>query len=266
MPGDDPPERVAPLALSDDAKAFSFGDLRILLQTALESGYQFFDFDDPRRLHPPKSCLLRHDVDVDVGAAVTVAELEAELGVRATYFLMLRSPTYNLLSRANHRLVNRLVDLGHAIGLHYDQGFEPSPAVTLDDSVEREARILEEMFGVRVGAVSFHQPSRTVLENEIRLSGRINTYDRDDMRGFEYVSDSNMAWRSLSGQEIFSGSVHPHLHLLLHPVWWVSEERGLSTMDAFDGALLANWSRSQEQMLETERAFGPPRTFTIVRA
>jgi len=261
---DDPRSVAARTPLGDSAEpAFSLVDLRQTLETALENGYKFRDFDDPRRQEPPKACLLRHDVDVDVGAACRVAEIEAELGIRATYFLMLRSPTYNVLSRADHRFVNRIVELGHAIGLHYDQGFEPSPAVSLDDSVEREALILETMFGVRVGAVSFHQPGPQVLRNEIRLSGRINTYDRDDMDGFEYISDSNMIWRSHSARQVFANSIYPRVHLLLHPVWWVAEERGLTTMQAFDRALLANWRRAQEQMLETERAFGPARSFSV---
>jgi hypothetical protein len=242
---------------------FSRADLHVLLEAALASGYEFRAFDDPARTQPEKVCLLRHDVDVDVGAAADVAELEASLGIRATYFLMLRSPVYNLLSRANHALVNRIVSMGHWIGLHYDQGFEPHPAVPLQQSIEREGLILEEMFGVQVGVVSFHQPGREVLANEVHLHGLVNTYDRADMRGFEYLSDSNMIWQSLPALDAFKGSVYPRLHLLIHPLWWVSEERGVTTTAAFDAALLANWRRAQEQMLQTERAFGPARSFSI---
>jgi hypothetical protein len=74
-----------------------------------------------------------------------------------------------------------------------------------------------------------------------------------------------MIWRAQSAQEIFEHAVHPRLHLLLHPVWWVAQDRGLTTMDAFDRALLANWQRAQEQMLETERAYGAERRFLILR-
>jgi hypothetical protein len=200
---------------------------------------------------------------MDVGAAAAVAELESTLGIRATYFLMLRSPVYNLLSRANSQLVNRIAALGHWIGLHYDQGFDPEPSVSLADSVGREALILEEMFGVSIGAVSFHQPGPEILRNDLRFRTLVNTYDREDMRGFEYVSDSNMTWQSLSAHEIFRRSIYPRLHLLIHPLWWVAADPGLTTMQAFDNALLANWRRAQEQMLDTERAYGNPRAFRI---
>ena len=164
---------------------------------------------------------------MDVGAAAAVAKLESALGIRATYFLMLRSPVYNLLSRANHRLVNRIVELGHWIGLHYDQGFDPEPSVAPAESVGREAQILQKMFGVPIGVVSFHQPGAEILRNDVRLPGLVNVYDREDMRDFAYVSDSNMTWRSLSAYEIFRTGAHRRLHLLIHPLWWVAGRPGL---------------------------------------
>ena len=41
---------------------------------------------------------LRHDIDLSLEAAVAMAELEAELGVQATYLLMTESVFYNLAS------------------------------------------------------------------------------------------------------------------------------------------------------------------------
>jgi len=52
--------------------------------------------------------LLRHDVDVDVGAALEMAKVEKSLGVSSTYFLMLRPPVYNLMSRHNHQAVKKI--------------------------------------------------------------------------------------------------------------------------------------------------------------
>jgi hypothetical protein len=236
---------------------------RSLLASALDAGYAFRSFDDPARFESERVCLLRHDIDVDLGAAVEIAEIEADLGVRSTYFVMLRSPVYNLFSRAGHRSVRRLLDLGHWLGLHYDQGFVPDARRTTTGWVDHEARILEGVFGVSVHAVSFHQPSPEVLENHFKLEGLVNTYDRDDLRGFKYISDSNMIWRESTAHEIFRGALFPRLHLLIHPLWWVSDEPGVTTMAAFDRALRANWLRAQEQMLQTERAYGPARSFRI---
>jgi hypothetical protein len=260
--GDEQAIGARPLAPSA-ASGFTRDDYRAMLETALDRGYAFKAFDDPERDAAEPVCLLRHDIDADLGAAATLAQIEHGLGVRATYFLMLRSPMYNLFGRANHRLVQEILEQGHWLGLHYDEGFYPDGRLTLHDWVELEADVLRRVFGVDVGAVSFHQPGPEVLENTFKLEDLVNTYDRDDVGGFEYVSDSNMVWRAQSAAEIFSGVVHPLLHLLIHPLWWVAEERGVTTREAFDRALRANWERSQEQMLETERAYGPRRSFTI---
>ena len=47
-----------------------------------------------------------------------MAELEAELGARATYFLMTQSVFYNLGSSEGRRALNRLGELEHGVGLH----------------------------------------------------------------------------------------------------------------------------------------------------
>src|SRR6187200_1433978 len=79
------------------------------------SGYRFVHFD-----HEPQEgeIFLRHDVDLSLAAAVQVAELEAERGVSATYFLMTRSVFYNLASAEGERALERLRELGHRVGLH----------------------------------------------------------------------------------------------------------------------------------------------------
>jgi hypothetical protein len=263
MSAGETPDALSPQLEPGEAAAFTQADYRDMLTVALDRGYAFRAFDDPARLEGEPVCLLRHDIDADLGAAATLAELEAELGVRSTYFVMLRSPVYNLLGRANHRLVRRILELGHWLGLHYDQGFLPDERRSVHDWVELEADVLARMFDTKIGAVSFHQPGPAVLQNDLKLQRHVNTYDRDDLRGFAYVSDSNMIWRDQPAIELFRGAVHPRLHLLVHPLWWVSDEPGTTTFEAFDRALLANWRRSQEQMLATERAYGPERIFTI---
>ena len=72
---------------------FTLGHYRELLHAARSGGYRFAHFDEPPRRG---DLLLRHDVDLSLDAAVQMAELEAEEGVSATYFLMTESVFYNL--------------------------------------------------------------------------------------------------------------------------------------------------------------------------
>ena len=75
--------------------AFELEHYRELLDAARAGGYRFAFFD---REPAPGDLLLRHDVDLSLDAALTLAELEAEASAHATYFLMTRSVFYNLAS------------------------------------------------------------------------------------------------------------------------------------------------------------------------
>ena len=84
------------------------------------------------RAPEPGDLLLRHDVDLSLDAALRLAEVEAEAGVTATYFLMTESVFYNLASSEGATAIARLRELGHRIGLHavypharLDERFDP---------------------------------------------------------------------------------------------------------------------------------------------
>ena len=167
---------------------FTRDGYRDLLERALGAGYEFAAFDSGDGV--PGRCLLRHDVDVELGAALELARIEAELGVSSTYFVMLRSAFYNLFGRDNHDAVHALVGLGHRIGLHYDAAYKPPGEVTRSHaaSIELEAAFLESMFSIPVRTVSFHQPSFGPDPGEMHPRGLVSAWN---MPGYAYVSDAN---------------------------------------------------------------------------
>lgn len=246
------------------ADAFTRAALRATLEEGVRAGVRFVSFDEAAVADEP-ACLLRHDVDGDLGAAVVIAELEVALGIRSTFFLMLRSPLYNLLGRANVRLAQRLPHLGHWVGLHYDNGFRPDERPA-EEWVRRETRILEELLDAPVRAFSFHQPPADVFERPpLRVEGLVNVYDREALRGYEYVSDSNMIWRSPPPIERFRRRDFRRLQILLHPMWWVHEGAPATPRDAWDAAAVANWERGQDELVATEAAYGPRRRIEVRR-
>lgn len=246
----------------DRKKSFTLSAYRDLLETAINSDYKFMAFHDPERFDGNKNCLLRHDIDADLGAAVEIAKIEANLGVGATYFLMLRSPIYNLMGRENTRLVQEIIGLGHWLGLHYDEGFYPDTRYKTEEWIALEAGILSRMFGKKIETISFHQPSQNVLNGGIKLKRFVNTYDKNDLPDYFYISDSNMLWKH-DPYDVFSRSLHRRIHLLIHPLWWNTTMPNLPAQVVWNNAILANLYRSQRQMLATERAFGNPRRFSI---
>ena len=251
---------------SVDTSGFTLAGYRELLQTALAGGWSFIDFAEAGSASAP-ACLLRHDVDGDLAMAVQMAELESEIGVRATYFLMLRSPLYNLLGCENFRLAQRLVELGHSIGLHYDNSFRPNPGRSRAEWIAAESKLLTEALDVDVQAFSFHQPPADILERSpLRRPGLINVYDRELLSAYEYVSDSNMRWRGPSATERFRSGTAQRLQLLIHPMWWARDEPAPDPEAVFDEVIRSNVERSQRQLLATERAYGPERRFLISRS
>ena len=143
-----------------------------LLDAARAGGYRFAFFD-----HEPRAgdVLLRHDVDMSLAAAVTMAELEAEREVRATYFLMTRSDFYNLDSRSGIAAIARLRELGHRIGLH---GVYPD--------AKRDERFDP--------VVAWHTPDLDYMS--VRIPGVVNVMQEGFFDPARYRSDSNQHWRS----------------------------------------------------------------------
>lgn len=75
---------------------FTLSNYRSLLSLALTK-YEFRLFNQ-EYLH--KSILLRHDLEFSVPIALRMAEIEAELGIRSTYFVQLHSEFYNMLEKS----------------------------------------------------------------------------------------------------------------------------------------------------------------------
>ena len=202
--------------------AFTHARYEHMLVDGKDAGFCFGSFDSlPDQSEHRPWCLLRHDCDNDLAAAVDMARLEHRHGVASTWFVMLRSPMYNILSEPFARRVKDILSMGHHLGLHFDESRLADEDVERWISTERE--ILSREFKVPVNTVSFHQPSRRVLDGTIKLEC-VNTYSAEDLPGFHYYSDSNMVLRE-GCPSVLLGERHYHkLQLLIHPEWWTPRE------------------------------------------
>ncbi|MBS1646328.1 MAG: hypothetical protein JST67_03185 [Bacteroidetes bacterium] len=242
-------------------KKFTFNGYKSLLETALKNEYQFINFSEANTSTFNRKCILRHDVDVSIDAACEMAKIEHSLSVKSTYFLMLRSPVYNLFSRSNHNLVNKIINLGHSIGIHYDEAFYAKEK-NLNDLIREEIEIIQNMFEIEIKTLSFHQPSKKIINNEIKINNLINTYDKGDMNGFNYISDSNKTWKESTLWDIFKQRKYSNLHLLIHPLWWMTKE-DLPTEELWSKNIISNFKREEKQIISTERAYGTERNMAL---
>jgi hypothetical protein len=167
-----------------------------LLAAAKTGGYQFAFFD---REPAPGDLLLRHDVDLSLDAALTLAGLEAEAGAQATYFLMTQSVFYNLASPEGEHALRRLRELGHRVGLH-----AVYPRLELDDRFDP--------------VVAWHNPDPEFMREP--LDGAVNVMQPGYFDPDHYRSDSNQRWRSGCPHEELAGGGFEWLQLLTHPEIW----------------------------------------------
>ena len=175
--------------------AFDLAHYRELLQAAKAGGYRFAFFDRPPG---PGTVLLRHDVDLSLDAALATAELEAEAGAVATYFLMTRSEFYNLDSPSGTAAIERLRGLGHRVGLH-----------AVWPHVDRDERFDP--------VLAWHNPDPEYMREPVE--GFLNVMEAPwaDV----YRSDSNQHWRQGCPHEELAAGAFERLQLLTHPEIWV---------------------------------------------
>lgn len=87
---------------------------RTLCECILECGYRTQSIDDYLSDSGEPVVILRHDVDRIPVNAVAMAELEAELGIRSTYYVRTVPSVYK------PTMIARLHELGHEVGYHYE--------------------------------------------------------------------------------------------------------------------------------------------------
>lgn len=242
---------------------FSSAAYQRVLEGLLRSHYRPLVFRQLRQDQPRggRTCLLRHDVDVCMDYALDMARLEHALGVRATYFVMLRSPMYNLMTAHNLRVLRELTQLQHEVGLHFDAN-DLHPDETALDRLQIDVAALDRLLPQPISAFSFHQPTAEIIAERLESAGLINTYHPGHLQGYQYFSDSNRIWRNINPFDV-AASGHDHVHLLTHPVWWFAG--GSGTEDCWDAAIRVNFDRTQRQLLARERAYGPPRKMQLRR-
>jgi hypothetical protein len=206
----------------DTGEPFTRRAYAAYLDLALANGYSFESFSRlPELLQRDERtvCFLRHDIDYDPGCVPPISAIEAERGVRATYFFQTACPFYRADDDKVATVIRDVLRAGHWLGLHFDATKTPDDERVLDE-VDAAAAELESRFGAPVRAVSFHMPTHRPVRH-LRLRGeRINTYAPAFFDHVEYVSDSNQNWRGKDLGRILSEARPRLLQVLTHPVWW----------------------------------------------
>ena len=231
---------------------FTYAAYRGLLTLLKEQGYTFTDYHAYEQ--HTRCVILRHDIDNSLPQAQRLAELEAEEGVRSTWFVLLRTDFYNPASADSQHALQRIRSLGHELGLHFDEmaydgerGIEGCGDSSVEERIRREAGILSDICGCPITTVSMHRPSKATLEADLKIPGMVNSYGQTFFHDFKYLSDSRRRWREPAEDIIRSGE-YDRLHILTHAFWYHEQEQDITeSVGAFIRS--ANAER-YEQMME----------------
>lgn len=194
--------------------SFSYQDYKTLLKALLEAGYSFepvYEMPENRA----KVVYLRHDVDAFLTGWMAFPELEAKLGIKATYYIAL-SQYYNIFQSDNNRILSKLVDSGHEIGLHYDLTTYPEEDDEARKQLEFEVSVLGRLCNQKIRTISLHNPGKSGHDPFRSSDEYVHPHDPRYQDNLLYISDSCRSWRDESLLSCFSDTPPRRLLLLTH--------------------------------------------------
>lgn len=200
--------------LKETAKYYNFG----LINSSLDLVNIFEQSES--------TCFLRHDIDLSPLNALRMAELEYELGVQATYTVLLSGQYYNPFEKENRKLFTQILSFGHEIGLHFDASvYDIKKEAMLINHLTKEASVLENLLETKISMFSFHNTTEFSMScREFKYCGLINAYSNFFQDKVEYTSDSNGYWRFRSWTELLQEK-HKVIQVLTHPIWWLPNNK-----------------------------------------
>ena len=234
------------------AKRYCLENYRIIIQTALASGYRFVPFDSEYSVSD-SLIYLRHDVDYSLEMALELARVNAELGVQGTFCILLRSQIYNALSEWSRNLTKQIHQLGQHMAMH-----ATAERLTIDElefDLRSEFEFTRRSLPMLGPVFSWHNPNPELLElcssmNE--MAGLTNIYAARYTRDIKYLSDSNLRHSVEAFLDAVSAPEKPPLHLLFHPFNWVA---GGSTMREVFAGTWQSVIREREHEFRLNRSY-----------
>lgn len=228
---------------------------RSILRTAIASGYAFAPFTGLPEA-PAKRIHLRHDVDYSIEIAVEMAEANASLGVRATFFVLIRSQIYNLLSGRSLAAALRILDLGQWIGLHVPTSADAAATdAALSAYIRRDWEFLQGELTALSPVFAWHNATGDVLDRFAttpEVAGLVNAYSAPFFQVTPYYSDTNMRHTGEAFASFVGPDGPPVLQLAFHPLNWVV---GGADMNEIFAATWARVIREREHDFATNRVY-----------
>jgi len=184
---------------------FTFDTYRKLLISLKDHGYYFQTFEEFITRPSGKSVILRHDIDRKPYNALRIAEIEASLGVRASYHLRIRTVI------RTPDIINYLTKTGHELAYHYEDltsvavsgKYTQSEIEEAFNSFRKNLALLRQFYNVKV--ISMHGvPYSSVSNRDLwkyynyKKEGIIcESYLDIDYSKVLYLTDTGRTWENV---------------------------------------------------------------------
>lgn len=202
---------------------FTLANYERILAIAKQA-YDFIFFDDITKANH-KAIILRHDIEFSVPIALRMAEIEASMGIRASYFVQLHGDFYNALEKGTFKELKIIESLGHRLALHFDSHFWD-----IQDEQQIEKYLLidkisfERYFNLEPYAFSFHNNTSFTLScDKDFYAGMINVYGKNIRKKVGYCTDSTGYWRYEILENRLKEEKDQLLQVLIHDGMWQDE-------------------------------------------
>tara|TARA_B100000029_G_scaffold507211_2_gene591380 strand:- start:2687 stop:3418 length:732 start_codon:yes stop_codon:yes gene_type:complete len=198
--------------------SFSYNHYRDTLKRYKEK-YEFNTFGSSKE----NDIILRHDVDASLDAALKIAEIDNEVGISSTFFIYFHSEFYNPFELKSSKIIFKMLELGHKIGLHYNELFIVENQLDPTETILKEIGAFEHHFKTKIEAIAVHEAA---VRRKITLKlpkNIINCYSKEFFHDRKYISDSAQHWRENCFCEHISK--HKKMQILTHPIWWSNDNK-----------------------------------------
>jgi len=221
---------------------FTFSYYKQIFQKALENNYKIItlkEFFLDEYHENDKILVNRIDVDVKIERLREIFKIFKELDIKASIYLRLHAPNYNLLSIGNIKIIKDLVSIGCEVGLHTElEDVGEYCNLNKRKLLRQEVELFETVFGVKLygtashGDMTYYNNLDFWKTNAPSDFGLIyEAYDKKLWDNCRYISDSEWTrWKAYeNGMLLDSDRRNPieHmqdnpkvLHILTHPESW----------------------------------------------
>lgn len=203
---------------------FTLENYRRLIGIAIKKSFNFISYTD-EYIDDRKDILWRHDVEFEPDIALKMAEIEHDLGVKSTYFFQIHSKYYNIFDGHYTSVLNKIKELGHFIGLHFDSHYyNIIDEKQLNEYIYLDRNYFEKVLKIDIDTFSFHNTTPfTQSCLEYKYGGLINVYSSHFKEKYNYCGDSLGYWRFDRLEDVLNNENIKHLQVLTHDANWSDE-------------------------------------------